>query len=230
MSKAKDDPTYVRIAEDIRSRIRQGDPPAGNLLPSEAVLAQRYGVARGTVRQAVAELERTGLVASEAGRGRRVVGEGPPGARRGASTQYETIAEALRKRIESGELVTGQQLPGEAATADEFGVSKGTARQALQLLASERVIAAVHGRGWFVGGPDHARTRADDIADELRQEVAAGQLAVGAVLPGENLLAQERGVGRITIRRALALLEAEGVIEKRTGRGRVVKSQPKGSS
>jgi DNA-binding GntR family transcriptional regulator len=229
MSKAKDDPTYVRIAEDIRGRIHQGDPPAGGMLPSEAVLARTYGVARGTVRQAVAELERTGLVASEAGRGRRVVGEGSAGARRPASTQYETIAENLRKRIENGELVPGQQLPGEAVTADEYGVSKGTVRQALQLLAAEQMIASVHGRGWFVGGPDHAHTRADDLADALRQEIVTGQLAVGAALPGENALAQERGVGRITIRRALALLEADGIVEKRAGRGRVIKSRPKGS-
>ncbi|MBB6350913.1 DNA-binding GntR family transcriptional regulator [Nonomuraea muscovyensis] len=230
MSKAKDGLTYVRIAEDIRSRIRQGDPPAGALLPSEAVLARTYGVARGTVRQAVAELERVGLVASEAGRGRRVVGEGPPGVRRAASTQYETVAEGLRKRIESGELVPGQQLPSEAAMAEEFGVSKGTVRQAFQLLASEQMIAAVHGRGWFVGGPDHAQTRADDVADALRREIASGQLFIGAVLPGENVLAQERGVARVTVRRALALLETEGVIEKRAGRGRVVTSQPRGLS
>ncbi|GAA3660924.1 hypothetical protein GCM10022224_025430 [Nonomuraea antimicrobica] len=229
MSKAKDGPTYVRIAEDLRRRIREGDPPAGGMLPSEADLARTYGVARGTVRQAVAELERTGLVASEAGRGRRVVGDGLPGADRAASTQYETIAEALRKRIESGELTPGQQLPGEAMAADQYGVSKGTVRQAFQLLAAEELITAVHGKGWFVGGPDHARTRADDVAAVLRQDIVSGRFAVGAVLPGENALAQERGVGRITVRRAFALLEAEGVVEKRAGRGRVVKTQPKGS-
>jgi DNA-binding GntR family transcriptional regulator len=53
---------------------------------------------------------------------------------------------------------------------------------------------------------------------------------VGSVLPGENTLAQERGVGRITIRRAFALLEAEGVIEKRPGLGRVVKARSKGDT
>ncbi|MBE1590515.1 GntR family transcriptional regulator [Nonomuraea angiospora] len=90
MSKAKVGPTYLRIAEDLRRRIREGDPPAGAMLPSEADLARGYGVARGTVRQAVAELERTGLVASEAGRGRRVMGDDPSGAGRAASTQYET--------------------------------------------------------------------------------------------------------------------------------------------
>ncbi|MBT2224456.1 GntR family transcriptional regulator [Nonomuraea sp. NEAU-A123] len=229
MSKAKDEPTYVRIAEDIRSHIKQGDPPAGSMLLSEAALARTYGVARGTIRQAVAELERAGLVVSEAGRGRRVVSNSPTDARRATSSQYETIAEALRKRIESGELLPGQQLPGEGATADEFGVSKGTARQALQMLAAEQLISSIHGKGWFVGGADHARTRADEVADHFRREIGSGELAVGSVLSGENVLAQEQGVGRITIRRALALLEAEGIVEKRPGKGRVVKSRPEGT-
>ncbi|MFG1976454.1 GntR family transcriptional regulator [Nonomuraea fuscirosea] len=230
MSKATDTPTYVRIAQDIRSRILQGDPPAGAMLPSEAALSRRYGVARGTVRQAVAELENSGLVTSEAGRGRRVTGGDPARTSRAPTTQYETIAETLRKRIDSGDLAHGQQLAGEAAVAEEFGVSKGTVRQALQMLAGERLITAVHGKGWFVGGPEHAQTRADMVADAFRKDIAAGKLAVGAVLPGENVLAQERGVGRITIRRAFALLEAEGVIEKRPGMGRVVKSRSKGDT
>ncbi|MET8865607.1 GntR family transcriptional regulator [Nonomuraea sp. NPDC004580] len=230
MSKATDAPTYVRIAQDIRSRIFQGDPPASAMLPSEATLARTYGVARGTVRQAVAELERSGLVASEAGRGRRVMGSDPATTTRTAATQYETIAETLRKRIDNGDLVAGQQLPGEAAIAEEYGVSKGTARQALQLLAGQRLIAPVHGKGWFVGGPEHARTRADAVATDLRQDIATGKLTPGSVLPGENALAQERGVARVTIRRAYALLEAEGVIEKRPGMGRVVKARAKGDT
>ncbi|MFI7452400.1 GntR family transcriptional regulator [Nonomuraea sp. NPDC049714] len=229
MSKAKDARIYVRIADDLRNRILQGDLPAGAMLPSEAALASTYGVARGTVRQAVAELERSGLVASEAGRGRRVKSEDPI-APRAATTQYESIAETLRARIENGELAPGQQLPGEAATAEEFGVSKGTARQALQLLAGERLITAIHGKGWFVGGPEHARTRADAVAAEFRQDISTGKLAPGSVLPGENTLAQERGVGRVTIRRAFALLETEGVIEKRPGMGRVVKSRAEGDT
>ncbi|NRQ40409.1 GntR family transcriptional regulator [Nonomuraea sp. NN258] len=228
MSKATKEPTYVRIAEDIRNRIRQGDPPAGGLLPSEAVLARTYGVARGTARQAVAELERAGLVVSEAGRGRRVVGESGAGVPRAASARYEKIADDIRKRIEDGSLPHGQQLPGEAAMAEDYGVSSGTIRHAFQLLAAEQVITAIHGRGWFVGGPEHTQTRADQVAEALRKEIEAGQFAAGSVLPGETVLAEERGVGRVTVRRALAVLEAEGIIEKRAGKGRIVKALPKG--
>ncbi|MER6951921.1 GntR family transcriptional regulator [Nonomuraea sp. NPDC000554] len=49
------------------------------------------------------------------------------------------------------------------------------------------------------------------------------------MLPGENVLAQERGVGRITVRRAPALLEAEGMVERRPRRqGALVRVCPGG--
>nr|BFE88180.1 hypothetical protein GCM10020093_107810 [Planobispora longispora] len=130
-------------------RFRLANLPGG-MLQSDAALMRTYNVARGTVRQAVAELERLGLVASEIGKGRRVIGEtsgefGP------VSTRYEAVAASLRENIVSGTLEPGHQLPREATLAEHFGVSKGTARQALQTLAAEGLITAIHGKGWFVG-------------------------------------------------------------------------------
>ncbi|MBT2449289.1 GntR family transcriptional regulator [Streptomyces sp. ISL-43] len=46
---------YERVANDLLGRIRRGALPAGCQLPSEARLAGKYGVARGTVRRAVRE-------------------------------------------------------------------------------------------------------------------------------------------------------------------------------
>jgi DNA-binding GntR family transcriptional regulator len=43
-------------------------------LPSESALAQQYGVARGTARHALAELEGSGLIESVHGKGRFVRG------------------------------------------------------------------------------------------------------------------------------------------------------------
>lgn len=56
----------------------------------------------------------------------------------------------------------------------------------------------------------------------LRDAISNGEHSEGALLPGENRLAQSFGVSRITIRRALHALAAEGWIEKRTGAGSVV--------
>jgi DNA-binding GntR family transcriptional regulator len=60
------------MAADLRSLIETGQLRPGDALPSELVLAGRYGVARGTARHALAELEGAGLVESVHGKGRFV--------------------------------------------------------------------------------------------------------------------------------------------------------------
>ncbi|WP_406050652.1 GntR family transcriptional regulator [Streptomyces virginiae] len=63
---------YERIVADLQDRIRKGRLPVGAQLPSEAELAETYGVARGTVRRAVRELEVAGYVEARQGVGRFV--------------------------------------------------------------------------------------------------------------------------------------------------------------
>ena len=45
---------HEEIAEELRQAIDDEEYPVGALLPPETELAARYGVSRGTVRQAVA--------------------------------------------------------------------------------------------------------------------------------------------------------------------------------
>lgn len=56
----------------------------------------------------------------------------------------------------------------------------------------------------------------------LRDEISNGAFAEGSRLPGEIKLAETFEVSRITVRRALEALAADGWIEKRTGAGSVV--------
>lgn len=60
-------------------------------------------------------------------------------------------------------------------------------------------------------------------ADALREEIRAGVLAPGQTLPAETALADRFRVSVPTMRQALALLRAEGVIERRQGVGTFVK-------
>jgi GntR family transcriptional regulator len=53
----------------------------------------------------------------------------------------------------------------------------------------------------------------------LREQLADGRFADG--LPGELHLVREFGVARVTVRRALALLAADGLIQRAPGRGTV---------
>jgi GntR family transcriptional regulator len=63
------------------------------------------------------------------------------------------------------------------------------------------------------------------IVDDLHEGVLSGRLEPNAQLPSENELAAEYGVSRPTVRRALALLRAEGLIVTNQGRGAFVRPQ-----
>jgi len=74
-------PRYGRIAADLRAAIERGELAPGDVLPSEAALMKRHGVSRGTVRQALADLETAGLIESRPGKGRFVPISEPPDGR-----------------------------------------------------------------------------------------------------------------------------------------------------
>lgn len=60
------------------------------------------------------------------------------------------------------------------------------------------------------------------IQGMLRQQIASGQLAVGARIPSETELAQRFETTRSTVRQALAHLTFEGLIVRRVGHGTFV--------
>lgn len=62
--------------------------------------------------------------------------------------RYEQIAEHLRALIEDSE--PGDRLPTEAELCEQFGVSRMTARQAVQIVAAEGLIERRRGAGTFV--------------------------------------------------------------------------------
>jgi GntR family transcriptional regulator len=70
-------PLYRKVAGDLRSAIAAGEYGSGARLPAEDELARRYGVSRGTVRQALASLRADGLVTSRRGARRVVLGGAP---------------------------------------------------------------------------------------------------------------------------------------------------------
>lgn len=62
-------PYYLRIADALRVRIMTNELRKGDLLPSARVLAEQWGVATMTARNAVKVLEREGLVRGHQGKG-----------------------------------------------------------------------------------------------------------------------------------------------------------------
>jgi len=76
--------------------------------------------------------------------------------KRDAVPLYRQLRELVTEKIESGEWEPGRQLPSEPDLAREFGVSRATVRQALQLLESQGLVERIQGKGTFVGRPKFA--------------------------------------------------------------------------
>lgn len=68
-----------------------------------------------------------------------------------AGPLYRRIASRIEADIHSGRLKTGDRVPAERVLAEELGVSRMTARQALRHLADRGLIEARTGQGTFVG-------------------------------------------------------------------------------
>ncbi len=60
------------------------------------------------------------------------------------------------------------------------------------------------------------------IAESLLERIESGELAPGDRLPPERALSEMLGVNRMTLRQALRVLELQGLLERRQGRGTTV--------
>lgn len=60
---------YGRIAAQLQRKIVAGDWPPGTAIPAESALAVEFGIALGTIRQAIAVLVQEGLLERVQGRG-----------------------------------------------------------------------------------------------------------------------------------------------------------------
>ncbi|MCF7855580.1 MAG: substrate-binding domain-containing protein [Candidatus Pacebacteria bacterium] len=75
--------------------------------------------------------------------------------------KHERIAAELRRRIDSGELQLGARIAGEYQLAEQHGVSRLTARRALDELAREGLLERTPGRGTFVASRTAIEGRLD---------------------------------------------------------------------
>ena len=120
---------YGKLALALRDRILQGEWAPGDILPAESALAQSYGVALGTIRQALALLVEDGVLQRRHGKGTFVTKgvDGPSMMRffrfRGVD---DASSEAPQSRILSSRL--------RSATAQEaHAFASGKGAQVLQL-------------------------------------------------------------------------------------------------
>jgi len=122
---------------------------------------------------------------------------------------YQQLYEVLRGNITRGEWKPGDLIPAESELIEQYGVSRITVRQVLDMLVQEGLIYRQRGRGSFVAHPavEQVLQRLVSFTDDMRQrgfapstrivssgllpapDDIAGQLRIP---PGEELARIER--------------------------------------
>lgn len=64
------------------------------------------------------------------------------------------------------------------------------------------------------------------IKESIVEQIESGQLLPGQKLPSERILAESFATTRVTLREALSLLEAEGVVYREDRRGWFISPEP----
>jgi GntR family phosphonate transport system transcriptional regulator len=132
---------WRQIADRLRADIASGLLQSGSRLPTEAELSAQFGVNRHTVRRALEELSRDGLVRVEQGRG-SFVAEDVLDYNVEARTRF---SEWIRKHNKepSGIIRQLREVPADARVADGLGVRAGSRVVVLERLgfADDRPVS-----------------------------------------------------------------------------------------
>jgi GntR family transcriptional repressor for pyruvate dehydrogenase complex len=77
-----------------------------------------------------------------------------------------------------------------------------------------------------LGGCFERRSIALQILERIKTALLRGELKPGDYLPSETELTQSLGIGKSSVREAIKMLQAIGVVEVKRGRGTVIRREP----
>lgn len=117
-------PLYHQIKQDIELKIKNKKYAVGELIPSESELAAAYGVSRMTIRLAVNELDKEGLVKKFQGKGTYVHNKKVTQDLSNITSWSETIIEQ-GKKLETKKIRTNE-LVADNALAEQMNIPAGT--------------------------------------------------------------------------------------------------------
>jgi GntR family transcriptional regulator len=177
---------YQKLADDIREAITAGTYPPNTRLPSESELAERYGVSRGTVRQAFAALRADGVIASRRG-ARRVVIGGTRVQSFGELLSFSRWARALGE-VPSGQVIELERRAAAPAEAERLALDPDAPVYSLirlRLLSGKPVMVerAVYPDqiGVLVAGLDLERDSITERLEELGIVFADAEHVIDAI-------------------------------------------------
>lgn len=131
-------PLYHQVFSVLRQRILDSDYAEGERLPPEDELGASLGVSRATVRQALAELARVGLVSREQGRGTFVRRSNvPPLGQVFRGSLADLMAETRRAELASVEIERRVTLPAWVVERLDLATPAGTVVRRVRTMDGE---------------------------------------------------------------------------------------------
>lgn len=116
-------PSYFKLARDLHQEIMRGELRAGDRVPSENELSERYGLSRMTARKAITLLTDEGLVRREKGKGTFVTSPKVDGGIFLIPDFHEEMRrQGLSTRVR---IISVKVSPAGRTQADKLGIRKG---------------------------------------------------------------------------------------------------------
>lgn len=113
------------------------------------------------------------------------------------SPLYLQLARQLAADIQSGRYRADQSLPSERFLSESLGVSRITARKAIDVLVDQGLVLRRHGSGNFIAPRiEQATSKLASFSEELRQR---------GFEPGSHWITRETGAATVAEREALGL-------------------------
>jgi GntR family transcriptional regulator len=127
-------PLHAEISDRLAAAIESGALAPGELLPPERRLAASLGVSRMTVRQALGELERAGLLRRVVGRGGGTFVSDPIDASQPAPRPSLSAGLRAEARVSGVEVISAAVRPSRRRAASALGLDRGAPVVVIQRL------------------------------------------------------------------------------------------------
>lgn len=139
-------PLHHQVKEDLVTHLRAGRWVPGSEIPGEELLGRHYGVSRGTLRRALADLEREGLIERFQGRGSFVRQPKLEGVVAGSYRRFRIEGPPLDP---GGRVLACRRTQATADLAKLVGVERGTALFHLERVRFARGVPVALQSSWL---------------------------------------------------------------------------------
>ncbi|MDM9557514.1 FadR/GntR family transcriptional regulator [Bordetella petrii] len=142
---ARSEPNLTdRITEVLISEITSGQYKTGEILPPEQIIAERLGVSRTVLREAVSRLKAEGLVSSKQGRGLAITATVRPSILRMHAASADDIKQILSiVELRRGFEIEAASLAATRRTDEDLAAMREALHGMAQAIESDNVVAGV---------------------------------------------------------------------------------------